>query len=207
MGAVVSLVSRPSVSPPSSVAHLHFWVATRFRGLGLWIGSRNGLGDSTLCLNLSRTFLASNSVPPPCPSPLETSHSHIQKAVIGRSAECYATSLCLVFPLRLRPKGVSLSLLPTGYGTLVLVTPLLYLVDPSTPEIKTAHLGVKVFATWTATCPLSAVFAYFFVPELRALSLEQVDLLYSECTVLNSDKYRQAMLDAGEDHLHLHTNS
>ena len=69
-----------------------------------------------------------------------------------------------------------------------------YLVNKSTPEIKTAALGVKVFFIWGSTCAGCAVFAYFCVAETRLLSLEEVDELYRSTSMRNSNKWRQEFL-------------
>ncbi|KAJ7668975.1 hypothetical protein B0H14DRAFT_2424704, partial [Mycena olivaceomarginata] len=59
-----------------------------------------------------------------------------------------------------------------------------YLVDVSTKGqpngVATAGLGVKVFFIWGSTCLRCLVFTYFFIPETKGLSLEQIDLLYKE---------------------------
>jgi len=43
-----------------------------------------------------------------------------------------------------------------------------------------AGLGVKVFFIWGSTCLGCLVFTYFFIPETKGLSLEQVDELYND---------------------------
>jgi MFS transporter, SP family, sugar:H+ symporter len=43
-----------------------------------------------------------------------------------------------------------------------------------------AGLGVKVFFIWGSTCLGCLLFTYFFVPETKGLSLEQVDELYND---------------------------
>jgi hypothetical protein len=42
-----------------------------------------------------------------------------------------------------------------------------------------AGLGVKVFFIWGSTCLGCLLFTYFFIPETKGLSLEQVDELYN----------------------------
>lgn len=71
-----------------------------------------------------------------------------------------------------------------------------YLVNKSTPEIKTAGLGVKVFFLWGSTCVGCAIFTYFFVPETKGLSLEDVDELYKSTSMRNSNKWRTEWLAA-----------
>ena len=43
-----------------------------------------------------------------------------------------------------------------------------------------AGLGVKVFFIWGSTCLGCLLFTYFFIPETKGLSLEQVDEMYNE---------------------------
>jgi FtsZ-interacting cell division protein ZipA len=43
-----------------------------------------------------------------------------------------------------------------------------------------ANLGPKVFFIWGSFCILSLLFAYFLVPEMKGLSLEQVDKMMEE---------------------------
>jgi hypothetical protein len=43
-----------------------------------------------------------------------------------------------------------------------------------------AGLGVKVFFIWGSTCLGCLLFTYFFIPETKGLSLEQVDELYND---------------------------
>jgi SP family sugar:H+ symporter-like MFS transporter len=57
-----------------------------------------------------------------------------------------------IFPLKLRAKGISLSVAANWLWNFGIGYATPYLVDKSTPEVKTAGLGVKVFAIWTSTC-------------------------------------------------------
>ena len=52
-----------------------------------------------------------------------------------------------------------------------------------------ANLGPKVFFIWGSCCILSLVFAYFLVPEMKGLSLEQVDKMMEETTPRTSAKW------------------
>jgi len=45
-----------------------------------------------------------------------------------------------------------------------------------------ANLGPKVFFIWGSFCIMSLLFAYFFVPEMKGLTLEQVDKMMEEVT-------------------------
>jgi len=60
-----------------------------------------------------------------------------------------------------------------------------------------ANLGTKVFFIWGSTCLGCLIFTFFFIPETKGLSLEQIDLMYEHVTPLNSYKFR-AQLQAGE---------
>ncbi|KAF5320855.1 hypothetical protein D9619_000115 [Psilocybe cf. subviscida] len=99
-----------------------------------------------------------------------------------------------IFPLSIRGKGMSLAVASNwlwnfaiGYATPYLVNPTTYGVNGE----KAANLGVKVFFIWGGTCVGSFVFTYFFVPETRGLSLEQIDRVYRESSMINSTKYGQ----------------
>jgi hypothetical protein len=93
-----------------------------------------------------------------------------------------------------------------------------YLVNESTPGMKTAGLGVKVFLIWVSlsnlfeeptmsqtlltlalslqgsTCAGCALFTFFFVAETKGLSLEQVDELYKNSSIVRSNAYRKVIL-------------
>lgn len=43
---------------------------------------------------------------------------------------------------------------------------------------------------WGTTCTLSLLFAYFFIPETKGLSLEQVDQMMAETTPKQSAKWK-----------------
>jgi hypothetical protein len=51
------------------------------------------------------------------------------------------------------------------------------------------NLKTKVFFIWGSTCTACVLFAYFFVPETKGLSLEQVDRMLEETTPRNSTKW------------------
>ena len=51
------------------------------------------------------------------------------------------------------------------------------------------NLKSKVFFVWGSTCVLCILFAYFFVPETKGLSLEQVDRMLEETTARTSAKW------------------
>lgn len=51
------------------------------------------------------------------------------------------------------------------------------------------NLGVKVFFIWGSALFLCFLFAFFFIPETKGLTLEQVDRMLEESTPMNSAKW------------------
>jgi len=110
-----------------------------------------------------------------------------------------------IFPLAIRGKGMSLSTASNWLWNFGIGYATPYLVDKPTTGptgIQTADLGVKVFFIWGSTCATCFFFTYFFIPETKGLSLEQIDLLYRESSIIGSDKYRQRMLTQNETFTH-----
>ena len=66
-----------------------------------------------------------------------------------------------------------------------------YLVDDGPGD---ANLGAKVFFIWGGCCFLCFAFAFFFIPETKGLSLEQIDLLYQNSTPITSARYRRELI-------------
>ncbi|KAF7354670.1 putative glucose transporter rco-3 [Mycena sanguinolenta] len=111
-----------------------------------------------------------------------------------------------IFPLNIRAKGMSLSVASNWLWNFGIGYATPYLVDPSTKGqpngVATAALHVKVFFIWGSTCLGCLIFTYFFIPETKGLSLEQIDLLYKESSIINSEKYRKEMIAANETFTH-----
>ncbi|KAJ9645723.1 hypothetical protein H2199_002763 [Coniosporium tulheliwenetii] len=89
-----------------------------------------------------------------------------------------------IFPLPIRAKGVALSTASNWLWNFILgyITP--YMVDAEQGNLKS-----KVFFVWGATCTACVLFAWFFVPETKGLSLEQVDQMLEETTPRTSSKW------------------
>ncbi|KAH7112951.1 general substrate transporter [Dendryphion nanum] len=89
-----------------------------------------------------------------------------------------------IFPLPIRAKGVAISTASNWFWNFVIgfITP--YMVDSDQANMKS-----KVFFVWGATCTACVLFAYFFVPETKGLSLEQVNRMLEETTPRNSTKW------------------
>jgi len=96
-----------------------------------------------------------------------------------------------IYPLATRGKQMAMSTASNwGVNFLIgFITP--YLVDTGAGQ---AGLGVKVFWLWAALCFSALLFSFFLIPETKGLSLEQVDLLYTNSTVLKSNSYRLQLI-------------
>jgi MFS transporter, SP family, sugar:H+ symporter len=69
-----------------------------------------------------------------------------------------------------------------------------------------ANLGAKVFFIWGSLCVLSLLFALFLVPEMKGLSLEQVDKMLEEVSPWNSARWVPTTTFAAEmGHTHKDT--
>ncbi|GAA5851648.1 hypothetical protein JCM3766R1_002015 [Sporobolomyces carnicolor] len=102
-----------------------------------------------------------------------------------------------IYPTTTRGKQMSLStasnwLLNFGIGY---ATP--YMVDdvPGSAGLKS-----KVFFIWSAFCFLCFAFTFFLIPETKGLSLEQVDILYRNSSILKSNKFRKQILAENMGH-------
>ncbi|KDR84447.1 hypothetical protein GALMADRAFT_133742 [Galerina marginata CBS 339.88] len=123
-----------------------------------------------------------------------------------------------LFPLGVRAKSMSLAVASNWLWNFGIGYATPYLVNPTTTGvngIKAANLGVKVFFIWGATCVGCLIFTYFFIPETKELSLEQIDLLYRESSIIGSNAYRKQILDQnqtftknfGEKKMHMHDDT
>jgi len=106
-----------------------------------------------------------------------------------------------LFPLGIRAKSMSLAVASNWLWNFGIGYATPYLVNPTTTGIngvKAADLGVKVFFIWGSTCIGCFIFTYFFIPETKGLSLEQIDLLYRESSIVGSNSYRKKILAEDE---------
>ncbi|KAJ9136438.1 High-affinity glucose transporter SNF3 [Pleurostoma richardsiae] len=81
------------------------------------------------------------------------------------------------FPLPIRSRGVGISTAMNWCFNCIIAVITPYMVGN---EKGSADLGPKVFFIWGSLCCLSLAFAYFLVPEMKGLSLEQVDQMMEE---------------------------
>ncbi|KAH7031122.1 general substrate transporter [Microdochium trichocladiopsis] len=97
------------------------------------------------------------------------------------------------FPLPIRSRGVGISTASNWFWNTIIAVITPYLVGEDE-----ANLGSKVFFLWGSLCILSVTFAYFLVPELKGLSLEQADMCMAEVTPRQSGKWRPSHTFAAE---------
>lgn len=77
-----------------------------------------------------------------------------------------------------------------------------YLVDVGPGK---AGLQSNVFFIWGSCCALCFLFTFFCIPETKGLSLEQVDQLYMNSSILGSNAYRQRLVNGEFDTHHAAT--
>ncbi|KAK7956895.1 uncharacterized protein PG986_006117 [Apiospora aurea] len=97
------------------------------------------------------------------------------------------------FPLPIRSRGVGLSTASNWLWNTIIAVITPYLVGKDK-----ADLGPRVFFLWGALCCFSLLFAYFLVPELRGLSLEQADMCMAEASPRKSAAWRPSHTFAAE---------
>ena len=103
-----------------------------------------------------------------------------------------------IFPLTIRSRGVGLSTASNWFWNCIIATITPYLVGN---EKNSAKMGSHVFFMWGGLCCVSFLFAYFFVPETKGLSLEQVDKMLEETTPRTSRGWKPHSTFAAEMNL------
>ncbi|KAI1744389.1 general substrate transporter [Xylaria scruposa] len=100
-----------------------------------------------------------------------------------------------IFPLPIRSRGVGISTASNWFWNTIIAVITPFLVGPDK-----ANLGAKVFFIWGSLCIFSTLFAYFLVPELKGLSLEQADMCMAAVSPRQSAKWRPDHTFATEMH-------
>lgn len=100
-----------------------------------------------------------------------------------------------IFPLPIRSRGVGLSTASNWLWNCIIAVITPYLVGTGAGD---ANLGAKVFFIWGSLCLLCVSFVFFLVPEMRGLSLEQVDKMMEESTPMTSGKWKPHSTFASE---------
>ncbi|KAL8400913.1 hypothetical protein RB594_001080 [Gaeumannomyces avenae] len=83
-----------------------------------------------------------------------------------------------IFPLKHRAKGLSITTATNWLLNWAIAYSTPYLVNYGAGY---ANLQSKIFFVWFACCFVCIAFVYFFIYETKGLSLEEVDMMYSEC--------------------------
>lgn len=91
------------------------------------------------------------------------------------------------FPLPIRSRGVGLSTAANWFWNCIIAVITPYMVGN---EPGSADLGPRVFFIWGSLCVLSLAFAYFLVPEMKGLTLEQIDEMMAQTTPRKSAGWR-----------------
>jgi sugar porter (SP) family MFS transporter len=103
-----------------------------------------------------------------------------------------------IFPLTIRSRGVGLSTASNWFWNCIITVITPYLVSD---QPHSANMGSNVFFMWGGLCCISFLFAYFFVPETKGLTLEQVDKMLEETTPRTSRKWKPHSTFATDMHL------
>ncbi|KAG0152412.1 hypothetical protein CROQUDRAFT_649808 [Cronartium quercuum f. sp. fusiforme G11] len=98
-----------------------------------------------------------------------------------------------IFPLAIRAKAMSLSTASNWALNFAIGYSTPYLVDSGPGK---AGLGTNIFFLWGGLCTLCFFFTFLCIPETKGLSLEQVDDLYQNSSIIGSDSYRRKLLTA-----------
>ncbi|KAL1838234.1 hypothetical protein VTJ49DRAFT_2868 [Mycothermus thermophilus] len=99
------------------------------------------------------------------------------------------------FPLPIRSRGVGIATASNWFWNCIIAVITPYMVGN---EPGSAHLGPRVFFIWGSLCALSLTFAYFLVPEMKGLTLEQIDTMMEQTTPRNSSKWKPTQTFAAQ---------
>ncbi|GAA6017582.1 hypothetical protein JCM11491_005291 [Sporobolomyces phaffii] len=102
-----------------------------------------------------------------------------------------------IYPTTTRGKQMSLSTASNWLLNFAIGYATPYLVDdvPGSAGLKS-----NVFWIWGGCCVLCFLFTFFLIPETKGLSLEQVDILYRNSSILKSNKFRKQILAENMGH-------
>ncbi|EFP88944.2 uncharacterized protein PGTG_15147 [Puccinia graminis f. sp. tritici CRL 75-36-700-3] len=101
-----------------------------------------------------------------------------------------------IYPLAIRAKAMSMSTASNWALNFAIGYSTPYLVDVGPGK---AGLQSNVFFIWGACCGLCFLFTFFCIPETKGLSLEQVDQLYMNSSILGSNAYRRRLVNGEFD--------
>merc|ERR1712111_322907 len=90
-----------------------------------------------------------------------------------------------IFPLPIRSRGVALSTASNWLWNTIIAVITPYMVGDDRGNLRSA-----VFFIWGGLCTGAFIYAYFFIPETKGLTLEQVDRMMEETTPRTSSKWK-----------------
>ncbi|CCO28117.1 High-affinity glucose transporter SNF3 [Rhizoctonia solani AG-1 IB] len=96
-----------------------------------------------------------------------------------------------MFPLAVRAKGLAMTNATNWAVNFGISYSIPYLVNDGPQSLG---LGARVYFLWGSLSALCCVYAYFFIPETKGLTLEQVDMLFLNSTPRKSAAYRKQLL-------------
>ncbi|KAK4218578.1 hypothetical protein QBC37DRAFT_437220 [Rhypophila decipiens] len=99
------------------------------------------------------------------------------------------------FPLPIRSRGVGIATASNWFWNCIIAVITPYMVGN---EPGSADLGPRVFFIWGSFCMLSLAFAYFLVPEMKGLTLEQIDKMMEEVSPRQSAAWKPTTTFAAE---------
>ncbi|GAA6064442.1 hypothetical protein JCM10212_000141 [Sporobolomyces blumeae] len=102
-----------------------------------------------------------------------------------------------IYPQTTRGKQMSMSTASNWLLNFAIGYATPYLVDD---KPGSAGLKTNVFWIWGGFCVIAFAFVFLFVPETKGLSLEQVDILYRNSSILKSNQFRKRILDEDMHH-------
>ncbi|CAE6531446.1 unnamed protein product [Rhizoctonia solani] len=96
-----------------------------------------------------------------------------------------------MFPLAVRAKGLAMTNATNWAVNFGISYSVPYLVNVGPQSLG---LGARVYFLWGSLSMLCCVYAYFFIPETKGLTLEQVDMLFLHSSPRKSSAYREQLL-------------
>ncbi|CAE6440575.1 unnamed protein product [Rhizoctonia solani] len=96
-----------------------------------------------------------------------------------------------MFPLAVRAKGLAMTNATNWAVNFGISYSVPYLVNNGPNSLG---LGAKVYFLWGGLSMFCCIYAYFFIPETKGLTLEQVDMLFLHSSPRKSAAYREQLL-------------
>lgn len=84
-----------------------------------------------------------------------------------------------IFPTAIRSRGIGLSWFSYFVGAITYTTP---------SGVAFANIGYKMYFVWLGCNVVSTILVYFFIPETKGLSLEEMGELFGDEVVVHLDE-------------------